>query len=62
MPDHVILERARALVEDFAEEHGVTIEVLDSAPDQTLRVDADLLQSVLTNLLRNAVEAVAGVW
>jgi signal transduction histidine kinase len=61
VPDHVILERARALVEDFAEERGVTIEVLDSASEQTLRVDADLMQSVLTNLLRNAVEAVAGL-
>jgi signal transduction histidine kinase len=33
--------------------------VRDDAPTEPLRVDADLLQSVLTNLVRNAVEAVS---
>ncbi|MBX3248922.1 MAG: sensor histidine kinase [Myxococcales bacterium] len=55
-----LLGRALDLVEDHAREHDATLELQDRAPNQLLDVDADLLQSVLTNLLRNAIEAVSG--
>lgn len=54
-----LLTRMRLLVEDFAVEHDVSLVVRDDAPTEPLKVDADLLQSVLTNLVRNAVEAVS---
>lgn len=55
-----LLENSLALVEDFAQERSVTIDVVDDASTTELHVDSSVLQSVLTNLIRNAVEATAG--
>lgn len=52
-----VLARAHALVEDYASDHGVDVAICDDVPDLRLEVDTELLQSVLTNLLRNAIEA-----
>ena len=49
------------LVEDYAREHEVRVEVVDEDPEEPLSVEGDLLLSVFTNLLRNAVEAVSGL-
>ena len=49
------------LVDDYAREHEVRIDVADDDPEQPLNVEGDLLLSVFTNLLRNAVEAVSGL-
>ena len=56
-----LLENSLALVEDFAQERSVTIDVVDEALATELHVDSTVLQSVLTNLIRNAVEATAGL-
>ncbi|MCB9602259.1 MAG: sensor histidine kinase [Sandaracinus sp.] len=55
----VLLSRSHAFVEDFAVEHGVSLEV-EPGDDDPLEVDAGLLQSVFVNLLRNGVEAATG--
>jgi signal transduction histidine kinase len=55
-----LTEGAVLLVEDYAEHHRVRLDVsLEVAADVTLRGDPDHLQTVLINLLRNAVEAAA---
>lgn len=56
-----LIDIARELVDDYAREMSVTVEVVDEAPDQPLEVETDLLLSVFTNLLRNAIEAVSGL-
>lgn len=56
-----LLERSLTLVEDYANEHGVSLIVDDPAPDTAIEVDDNLMQSVLSNLIRNAVDAVAGL-
>ncbi len=47
------------LVDDYARERDVELTVTDDAPTQPLEVEQDLLLSVFTNLLRNAIEAVS---
>lgn len=52
---------SRELVDDYARDRAVRVDVIDEAPGQQLYVETDLLLSVFTNLLRNAVEAVSGL-
>lgn len=56
-----LLERSLTLVEDYAAENGVSLTVDDQAPDTGIEVDDNLIQSVFSNLIRNAVDAVAGL-
>jgi signal transduction histidine kinase len=56
-----LLGRSLALVEDHAADLGVTISLDDDDPEAVLEVDPDLLQSVFSNLVRNAVDAVAAL-
>jgi len=52
---------SRELVDDFARDRDVRVDVIDESPSQPLEVETDLLLSVFTNLLRNAVEAASGM-
>lgn len=54
-----LLETAHLLVLDYAAEHDVEIELAPAPAALTARLDPDRMQSVLVNLLRNAVEAAA---
>lgn len=53
-----LLENASLLTEDYAAAYGVRLEV-EPAPEGELFGDPDRLQTVLINLLRNAIEAAA---
>src|SRR5690606_19523172 len=52
-----LLTRSLALVEDHAADLDVTITLDNRDPEAELEVDSDLLQSVFSNLVRNAVDA-----
>jgi two-component system, NtrC family, nitrogen regulation sensor histidine kinase NtrY len=56
-----LLERARLLMSGDAEKHGISLEVQCSGEVPAIRVDADQIEQVLINLIRNAVEALEGV-
>lgn len=56
-----LLKDSIALVEDYAAEHDVTLDIVDETDDAELRVDATVLHSVVVNLVRNAVEATNGL-
>ena len=56
-----LLARSLALVEDHAADQGVAVMLDDHDPEAALEVDTDLLQSVFSNLVRNAVDAVAAL-
>lgn len=53
----VLVDRCVATVEDIIAERGVDLRI--DVPDEQVKVDSDLLVSVVTNLLHNAVDAVA---
>jgi signal transduction histidine kinase len=50
-----------SLTRDLATEHGVTIELRSDDGPLSVRGDATLLQIVVSNLLGNALDAIAGV-
>lgn len=52
-----ITERLQRLMAPAAQSHGVTLEVLVLPPQLELVADADMVEQVLINLLKNAVEA-----
>lgn len=52
-----ITERLQRLMAPAAESHGVSMEVLVLPPQLELLADADMVEQVLINLLKNAVEA-----
>ena len=56
-----LLRDSLALVEDFADEHRVELEVVDETEGATMHADPTVLQSVIVNLVRNAVEATSGL-
>src|SRR5690606_3124132 len=60
-PAGELLTRSLALVEDHAADLDVTITLDNRDPEAELEVDSALLQSVFSNLVRAAVDAVAGL-
>lgn len=56
-----ITERLQRLMAPAAESHGVALDVLVLPPQLELLVDADMVEQVLINLLKNAVEAMRDV-
>lgn len=56
-----LLARSVAIVEDYASEHDVSLSIEDAVPDTVIEVEDSLLQSVFSNLIRNAVDAVDGL-
>jgi two-component system, NtrC family, nitrogen regulation sensor histidine kinase NtrY len=56
-----LLERARLLMSGDVDKHGITLEVQCSGDSPAIRVDADQIEQVLINLIRNAIEALEGV-
>ncbi len=52
-----ITERLQRLMAPAAESHGVSLEVLVLPPQLELVADGDMVEQVLINLLKNAVEA-----
>jgi C4-dicarboxylate-specific signal transduction histidine kinase len=55
-----MLERVRTLMSQEIEAAHVTVDLQCQEPDLTVRADAGQAEQVLINLLRNAVEALAG--
>ncbi|OYQ33580.1 hypothetical protein CHU95_14455 [Niveispirillum lacus] len=56
-----ITERLQRLMAPAADSHGVSMEVLVLPPQLELLADADMVEQVLINLLKNAVEAMRDV-
>jgi two-component system, NtrC family, nitrogen regulation sensor histidine kinase NtrY len=52
-----LLERARLLMSGDVDRHGIALEVQCSGDGPAIRVDADQIEQVLINLIRNAIEA-----
>jgi two-component system, NtrC family, nitrogen regulation sensor histidine kinase NtrY len=56
-----LLERARLLMSGDVERLRITLEVQCSGDGPAIRVDADQIEQVLINLIRNAIEALEAV-
>ena len=57
---HSLLERVRVLMSQDLGTHGITLELQCSDEGLSVGVDAGQIEQVLINLIRNAVEALAG--
>jgi signal transduction histidine kinase len=56
----MLLERARTLMSEALDSRQIVIDIQCEHPDLSIRADALQIEQVLINLLRNAVEALAG--
>jgi signal transduction histidine kinase len=56
-----LLERARILMSQEMDAQHILVELGCEPPDLRIRVDGQQIEQVLLNLLRNAVEALAGI-
>ncbi|MFV3077737.1 sensor histidine kinase [Niveispirillum fermenti] len=56
-----ITERLQRLMAPAAQDHGIGLEVLVLPPQLELQADTDMVEQVLINLLKNAVEAMRGM-
>lgn len=53
-----LLQHAFTIVDDDIRDAGITVRVIEEAPDQSVWVDAVFIEQVMVNLLRNAIEAI----